>query len=844
MEYSIWQLTTLAGGFWIAFIGTFHVYIAHFAVGGGLYLLLAEMAARKSGNPALLAHVKRHARFFMLVTMVAGGVTGVGIWFTIGLLSPQATSTLIKTFVYAFAAEWVFFLGEIVALLVYYYGFDKLPARDHLRVGWCYLLFAFLSLFLINGIIGFMLTPGKWAETHAFWDGFFNPSFWPQLALRSCIALALAGLFGFVTATRIEDDDARERMVRLCAGLTLVPLLGCVASGWWYIQALPQAQQEMVLLRSARIAGFLRYFLYFAGAAALGALALAMKSPRRVRFPLALLIVLTGWGLIGSFEFVREAARKPWLIHGLVYSNGMFATAEAQAAEKGYLATAKWARIREITEENRLAAGAELYQHQCASCHSVGGPMNDIKPWAATLTTRGMTGLLGALARVNPAMPPFIGNQAEREALAAYLVEQLGGRKDQGLAALNPASAEAEIPPFDPDKDAYVLLAWPGLGMNMVVESQGAFVLRAAGSDLNAQLVKRDEFPSKITDGVEIAYSVEDNAGSGVMKLLEGRDWFQATSISVSPRKQNGELNPYPLVTVEARDKASGAVLGRTRSPLPVSDEVACASCHGGGTIKGDISGETGLNILRIHDRLNRTKLAAQAKSGQPVQCVSCHADPLNGKEGRGDLLSVSAALHGFHANILKGKGADACDACHPSRADGATRFQRGLHFERGLDCTVCHGPLEDHAMSLLKREAEADGGKGKRGARKLIGQITPQLMDKKDIAPRTAWLQTPDCLACHKDYGSPDPSQAFGNWTRKADERFKSRLDEAGALSCPACHGPQHALYPANAPLHAIQPLQYQKLAAPMGAKGNCFVCHKMKKQGDAHHPGIQKTP
>ncbi len=848
MEYPIWQLTTLGGGFWIALIGTFHVFLAHFAVGGGLYLTLSEMAARRANNPAMLAHVKKHARFFMLLTMVAGGMTGVGIWFTIGLLSPQATSTLIKTFVYGFATEWVFFLGEIVALLIYYYGFDRMEARDHLRMGWLYTLFAFLSLFMINGIIGFMLTPGAWPQTGGFWDAFFNPTFWPQLVLRSGIALALAGLFGFVTATRIDDNEARERMVRLCAGWTLLPLVVCLAAGWWYIQVLPPMQQEMVTLRSARIAGFVKYFQYFAGAAALGALVLAVRTPRAIRFPLALVIVLTGWGLIGSFEFVREAARKPFLIHGLIYSNGMFVTAEARAAENGYLATAKWARIRAVTEDNKLAAGAELFQHQCAACHSIGGPMNDVKPWAATLTARGMTGLLGALNRVNPAMPPFVGNQAEREALAAYLVEGLTGRKDTPLAALAQAGGEAEIPPFDPNKDTHVLLAWPGLGLNMVVQAQGAFVLRAAGSELNAQLVRRDEFPSKVTDGVEISYSVEgaakENGGSGTMQVLEGRDWFQATNISVSPRKPSGELNPYPLATVEARDKASGAILGRTRAPLPVSDEVACASCHGGGDAasraRGDISGETGLNILRIHDRLNRTQLTAQAKGGKTVQCAACHADPLTGKEGRGDLLSVSAALHGFHANMLKGKGADACDACHPSRADGATRFQRGLHFERGLDCTSCHGPLEDHAMSLLKRELE----KEKRGARRLISQITPQLMDKKDVAPRTAWLQTPDCLACHKDYGAPDPSRAFNNWTRKADERFKSRLDEAGALSCPACHGPQHALYPASAPRHAIQPLQYQKLAAPLGAKGNCFICHRVKKQGDAHHPGILKKP
>lgn len=841
MEYPIWHLGALAGGFWIALIGTFHVFLAHFAVGGGLYLVLSEIYARRLKSPALLAHVKKHSRFFLLITMVAGGVTGVGIWFIIGLLSPQATSTLIKVFVYGFATEWVFFLGEIVALLIYYYGFDRMDPADHIRMGWFYFLFAFLSLFMINGIIGFMLTPGEWHTTRNFWDAFMNPTFWPQLVLRTAICLSMAGLFGFVTATRIEDELARERMVRMAAAWTILPLLVCVASGWWYIKALPQAQYEMVMLRSARISGFLKYFQAFAGLAALGALALAVKTPSRIRFPLALLVLLTGWGIIGSFEFVREAARKPYLIYEHIYSNGIRVGTEEAASAQGYLATAKWARIREVTEENKLAAGAELYQHQCSSCHSIGGPMNDIKPWAANLTQRGMVALIGAISKVNPAMPPFVGNQAEKQALASYLSEVLGGRKDEAQAAVTLAEQATEIPAFDPATDEYVLLAWPDLGMHMVVESQGAFSLRPPLLELNAQLVKRGDSPSKITDDVDLTFAVEGGAASGGMKLAHGREWFQA-QLSLSPRKPDGTLNPYPLATIEARAKGTSTVLGRTRVALPVSDEVACAKCHGGGDNKGNISGETGMNILRIHDRLNRTKLLAQAKGGKPVLCTSCHSDPLTGQEGRGDLLSVSAALHGFHANTLKGQGAESCASCHPSRPDGGTRFQRGLHAQMGLDCVSCHGALEDHALALLKREAESFEGKGKRGAKRLISQITPQAMDKKDIPPRTAWVQTPDCLACHKDYGSPDPSQAFGNWTKNAEGRFRNRLDEIGALSCPSCHGPQHALYPSVNPYgknrDAIQPLQYQKLARPLGAAGNCSMCHKIKMDTDAHHP------
>jgi len=84
---------------------------------------------------------------------------------------------------------------EIASLLIYYYTFNKMDARSHVIVGWIYFIAAWLSLFLIDGIISFMLTPGRWVETKSFWDGFFNPSFVPSLFFRTFVALSLAGIY-------------------------------------------------------------------------------------------------------------------------------------------------------------------------------------------------------------------------------------------------------------------------------------------------------------------------------------------------------------------------------------------------------------------------------------------------------------------------------------------------------------------------------------------------------------------------------------------------------------------------------------------------------------------------
>src|SRR5687767_8388789 len=44
-----------------------HVFVAHFAVGGGLFLVWTERKARRENDAALLDYVRRHSRFFILL---------------------------------------------------------------------------------------------------------------------------------------------------------------------------------------------------------------------------------------------------------------------------------------------------------------------------------------------------------------------------------------------------------------------------------------------------------------------------------------------------------------------------------------------------------------------------------------------------------------------------------------------------------------------------------------------------------------------------------------------------------------------------------------------------------
>ncbi len=103
-----------------------------------------------------------------------------------------------------------------------------------------------LSLVVINGIITFMLTPGQWLETRAFWDGFFNPTYWPAIVLRTGITLLMATAFMGLVATRAEAT-ARPRLARYLGFWLVAGVLVAYAGFRWWEGALPEAVRALFL---------------------------------------------------------------------------------------------------------------------------------------------------------------------------------------------------------------------------------------------------------------------------------------------------------------------------------------------------------------------------------------------------------------------------------------------------------------------------------------------------------------------------------------------------------------------------------------------------------------------
>ena len=441
MNYPVWEVPVIGGAWVIGLVSIFHVLIAWFAVGGGLYLPLAEAKLYREGKEEWLPVLERHSRFFLVLTSVFGAVSGVGIWFSIGLVHPEATSTLIHNFVFGWAIEWVFFVIELAAAAVYYYTWRRIPRELHVKVGYLYAISSVLTLVIINGILSFMLTPGQaWLdvagtgqEASKFWYAFFNPTYFPSLLMRALACVSLAGIYALITYARVDDEKLQKtkaEMVRWSAKwlmpmFVLMPLVMV-----WFLAATPGEHRALLQLGMATIgsgaftqvtriamltvittftiAGVVYFFAY--------------KYPRDFSLGHGLAVLGLAVVATASTEYARETIRKPYVISSHMYSNGIRKSDVEKLNQTGYLTASPWTP----NSADALTRGKDMFRGQCMSCHTESG----YRSMRRLLQGRDLKaiGKLLEMLHKPPAdsmyvryMPPLVGTTEEIETLALYL---------------------------------------------------------------------------------------------------------------------------------------------------------------------------------------------------------------------------------------------------------------------------------------------------------------------------------------------------------------------------------------------------------------------------------------
>ena len=577
MNYPAWIVPIIGSGWVIGMIAILHVSISHFAIGGGFFLPMAEAKGLKivdaEGRRAWIDKLRGYSKFFLILTGVVGAVTGVGIWFAIGLVSPEGTSTLIHNFVFGWAIEWVVFMVELSFAAVYYYTWDRVSDALHLRIGYIYAVVSFLTLFIINGILTFMLTPGpEWLavagtgdEASRFFPAFFNPTFWPSLCLRTLVCIALAGIYALVVFSRIDGDKegrVKRELIRWSA-MWLLPAFFLVPVFFaWYLLQVPESQRALLGLGIATIGSGaftqitrMAMITVMTSATILGVVYfLAYRSPRDFKFGHALAVLILAVLATGATESSREMLRKPYVVGGFMFSNGLRVYQAEKFNEEGYLTHSMWAPAVEASLAPEKV-GQRMFYGQCMACHTLDG-------------YRGMIGLLQgrderAIGNVlkmlhdykddspyRKFMPPLVGTPEEIDALKIYLnsIANPGEAAKEKAAPALPAATAPEATPAAP--------------------SPATSSTPAPSSSASAALGQQ----------VYAAKCASCHAGNGkfaIGTLLKGKDAGSIAAV-VDALRAYPETSPYrktmpKLAATDGESEALKVYLGSLATPAPAA---------------------------------------------------------------------------------------------------------------------------------------------------------------------------------------------------------------------------------------------------------------------------------
>jgi len=438
MDFPVFHLDFLNNRMLIALVAILHVVVNHgMAVGGIPLVAYLERRGEETGDPSWDALAYRVLRFFFITTTTVGALTGVGIWFSASLVNPYAIGSLLRVFFWTWIVEWLVFVTEVVLILAYYLTWKSWTGarkRAHVRLGAALAFASWATMALIVSILSFMMDPGAWRSNKTLFSGTFNPVYLPQLAFRTPLAMVMAGAYALLVVAWLTKRGSIERAnaVRAISRWTLAWLPLCALGGAWYAHVVPSAMRANVpvALVTQALESWARSAMWALGGACVVVAAIVAWGARRPSSLRAWALVtpaILSIALVATFERVREFVRKPWAIPDYLYSNGFRKDDYAMLQRDGILAHATYTSVRTITKENEIAAGKEVFTLACTRCHTTDG-VNGIRgvlarmygddaPWDKDA----IAAYVGAMHDARPFMPPFPGNDRERQALGTYL---------------------------------------------------------------------------------------------------------------------------------------------------------------------------------------------------------------------------------------------------------------------------------------------------------------------------------------------------------------------------------------------------------------------------------------
>lgn len=477
MDFPMFHLDWLNDRFLIAAIAILHVFINHgLAVGFIPYITWLEQKGVSMASPNQITNLEwdtlvyKKMKVAFIITTTIGAMTGVGIWFSVALVSPASIGSLIRVFYWAWFIEWLVFVTEVVLILIYFLTWKNantsLKAKiRHINFGWYLSVFSWITMAIIVAILGFMMDPGNWNNEQTLLNGFTNPIYLPQLLFRTPTAMLVAGVFGMLLTTIFakKGTEMRSKAIKFAGQwiLAWIPLVIIGAVYYWNVMPAAMKENMATAVGSQDFAEYynlLKYFIIGAASLAIILAGVAVLKPKKIKLAYVIVPCLFVFGFLGIFERVREFIRKPYVIGNYMYSNLLREEDYPLYKRDGILKYATYTSVTEITEENKVEAGKDVFMNLCSRCHTVNPQgVNSIVyvfermyGFGKPLDEGAMKAYIPNMHNGRTYMPPFAGNEKELDALVAYIKqvqetgESLEGVQSAGVK-INPMNSAVEV---------------------------------------------------------------------------------------------------------------------------------------------------------------------------------------------------------------------------------------------------------------------------------------------------------------------------------------------------------------------------------------------------------------
>jgi cytochrome bd-type quinol oxidase subunit 1 len=251
----------ILGAKWaIGFFGLFHTSVASLGIGFALVVTILEIIGYRNRDRSYDLLAKRIQLIHVCLYNI-GTINAIGLVFALSGLFPQFWSQLFVQFFWPLMVEEFLFFLLATTLTFHFFFWDRLWGHKklHIFLGALLTPLFFLQFYIINGLGGFMLTPG-FGEGEASlrigilgWDrmGFYNPSFLMLTVHRTFANFAYGG-FGAAAICGIglyfTKSDARKRMYEMGGKLAFMigfaAFLALPVAGYFYAHVLQDHAHE------------------------------------------------------------------------------------------------------------------------------------------------------------------------------------------------------------------------------------------------------------------------------------------------------------------------------------------------------------------------------------------------------------------------------------------------------------------------------------------------------------------------------------------------------------------------------------------------------------------------